>query len=77
MLRGGRWVVAVVVVIVGVGVWFVVCLWWDNAGVLRCAGCVQKSPVDQKVKSFLDFSTFSKKTDRECSCRVVLSSTTT
>ena len=47
----------------------------DNAGVLRCTGCVQKSPVDYKGKNWLDFYTFSKNTDRECSCHVVLSST--
>ena len=29
----------------------------DNAGVIRCAGCVQKSPVDQKGKSLLDTTT--------------------
>ena len=47
----------------------------DNAGVIRCAGCVQKSLVDQMEKSLLDFYTFNKKADRECSCHVVLSST--
>ena len=45
------------------------------AGVFRCAGCIQKSLVDRKGKSLLDFYTFSKNTDGECSCHVVLSST--
>ena len=49
----------------------------DNAWCPRCAGCVQKSPVDHKGKNLLDFYTFSKNTDRECSCHVVLSSNTT
>ena len=58
--------------------WRGTCVNDDNGGVLRRAGCVQKSLVDQKEKSLLDVYTFSKNTDRECSCQVgVVFNTTT
>ena len=47
----------------------------DDAGVLKCAECVEKSPVDQKGKSLLDFHMFIAKTVRASICDVVLSST--
>ena len=46
----------------------------DDARVSRCAECVEKSLVDQKEKSLLDFHMFIKKV-RASICDFVLSST--